>query len=162
MNRKRLWVGFAALCASLAISVISMAQQSPLESQKAKEIRALVDKAAALVERQGKSAFPEFRKSGSEWLYGDTYLFVGDMNGIALFNGGFPEREGEDQSALKDANGKLIVAEFMKVIKSKGSGWVDYVFPKPGQTQPSKKWGYVKAVTVDGKPGYIGAGFYPE
>ena len=44
----------------------------------------------------------------------------------------------------------------------KGSGWVDYMFPKPGQTQPSHKWTYVKRVAIDGVPGLIGAGFYPE
>jgi len=52
--------------------------------------------------------------------------------------------------------------EFMKLVKSKGSGWVDYWLPKPGQTQPSQKWSYVKAVKIDGGTGIIGAGFYPE
>jgi cytochrome c len=36
------------------------------------------------------------------------------------------------------------------------------MFPKPGQTEPSGKWGYVKAVNIDGVPGFVGAGFYPE
>jgi hypothetical protein len=40
--------------------------------------------------------------------------------------------------------------------------WVAYMFPKPGQSQPSQKWSYVKAITMDGTPGLIGAGFYPE
>ncbi len=44
----------------------------------------------------------------------------------------------------------------------KGGGWVDYMFPKPGQTTPSKKWSYVKPVTIDGGQGLIAAGFYPE
>ena len=61
-----------------------------------KQIAALVDKAAALVESKGKSAFPEFRKDGSEWRSDDTYLFVHDMKGIALFSVGFPKLEGTD------------------------------------------------------------------
>jgi hypothetical protein len=36
------------------------------------------------------------------------------------------------------------------------------MFPKPGQSQPLQKWSYVKAVTIDGTPAYVGAGFYPE
>jgi cytochrome c len=48
------------------------------------------------------------------------------------------------------------------VVQSKGSGWVDYMFPKPGQTKPSQKWSYVKAVNIDGTPGFVGAGFYPQ
>jgi len=46
-------------------------------------------------------------------------------------------------------------------VTKKGSGWVDYMFPKPGQTQPSQKWSYVKGVKIDGGLGLIGAGFYP-
>jgi cytochrome c len=59
------------------------------------------------------------------------------------------------------SNGKLIDVELMKTAQSKGSGWIDYMFPKPGQSQPSQKWSYVKAVKIDGTPGYVGAGFYP-
>jgi hypothetical protein len=36
------------------------------------------------------------------------------------------------------------------------------MFPKPEQTTPSQKWTYVKKVTVDGVPGLVAAGFYPE
>src|SRR5271169_95981 len=118
-------------------------QQSPPDSEKVKQIVALVDKATALIDSKGKSVFPEFRKTDSEWLSGDTYLFVDDMKGIVLFNGGFPKQEGTDLSGLKDSNGKLIIVEFQKVVQSKGSGWVDYMFPKPGQSQPSQKWSYV-------------------
>jgi cytochrome c len=39
---------------------------------------------------------------------------------------------------------------------------VDYVFPKPGGTAPSRKWTYVKRVQIDGMPGLIAAGFYPD
>ena len=84
------------------------------------------------------------------------------MKGISLFNAGFPKLEGTDQSGLKDANGKLISVELMKVAQSKESGWVGYMWPKPGQSQPSQKWSYVKAVKIDGAPAYVGAGFYPE
>jgi hypothetical protein len=52
--------------------------------------------------------------------------------------------------------------EFLKIVRDKGSGWVDYVFPKPGESKPSRKWTYVKGVTIDGTPGLIGAGFYPK
>lgn len=146
----------------LAAAIPALSQQSPPDSAKAKQIAALVDKAAALVESKGKSAFPEFRKDGSEWRSDDTYLFVHDMKGIALFSVGFPKLEGTDTSGLKDSNGKLITMELIKMAQSNGSGWVEYMFPKPGQTAPSHKWSYVRAVKVDGTPAYIGAGFYSE
>jgi signal transduction histidine kinase len=79
-----------------------------------------------------------------------------------LLNPAFPKREGTNVHGDKDANGKLFHDEFMKVIHTRGAGWVDYMFPKPGQTQLSQKWSYVKAVKMDGTTGLIGAGFYPE
>ena len=166
MNTNVLCAGFVALALLSVTSPPAFPQQSPADSAKAKQVVALVKKAAALVDSQCplacRSAFSEFRKSGSEWRTGDTYLFVADMKGIALFNAGFPELEGTDVSGLKDANGKLINMELKKVAQSKGAGWVDYAWPRPGQTRPSMKWSYVKAVMFDGAPAYIGAGFYPE
>ena len=166
MNAKALSTGLFVLAGLLGTSSPAFSQQSPRDSVKAKQIIALVEKAAALIESRCplacRSAFSEFRRGGSEWRTGDTYLFLGDMKGIALFNAGFPSIEGTDVSRLKDANGKLINVELMKVVQSKGAGWVDYMWPKPGQTEPSQKWSYVKGAMVDGAPAYIGAGFYPE
>jgi len=133
---------------------------APPESEQAKQIVALVEKAAALIDSKGKSIFPEFRKTDSEWRTGDTYLFVNDLKGMVLLNPAFPELEGKDLTGRKDSNGKLFFLEFLKVVQSKGSGWVDYMFPKPGQSQPSQKWSYVKAVNVNGTPALVGAGFY--
>ena len=160
----RLLLGF--VCLAIGLNVPTFAQQqdtaAPPESEQAKQIVAMVEKAATLIDSKGKSIFPEFRKTGSEWRTGDTYLFVHDLKGVTLFNAGFPEREGTNTSNSKDSNGKLFLAEFAKVVQSKGSGWVDYMFPKPGQSKPSQKWSYVKAVNIDGTPGLVGAGFYPQ
>ena len=152
----------ALLGFAISFAVPTFAQQAPPESEQANQIVALVEKAATLIDSKGKSIFPEFRKTGGEWQTGDTYLFVDDLKGNVLFNGGFPKLEGTNTSSRKDSNGKLYSAEFAKVVQSKGSGWVDYMFPKPGQSQPSQKWSYVKAVNIDGTPGLVGAGFYPQ
>lgn len=138
------------------------AEQGPPPSAEATKIEALVNKAAALVDKEGKSALTEFRKRESEWWSGNTYLFAYDVNLNVLLNPAFPQREGTNAHGEKDANGVFFHDEFVKVVKAKGSGWVSYMFPKPGQSQPSEKWSYVKGITVDGTPGLIGAGFYPE
>jgi hypothetical protein len=54
-------------------------QQGPPPSERAKQVEALVTKAAVLVDNKGKAAFEDFRKKESEWFHGDTYLFVYDM-----------------------------------------------------------------------------------
>ena len=137
-------------------------QQSSPTSADARCIETMVNKAAALIESRGKAAFSEFRKRESEWWFGNTYLFVYDQQLNVLLNPAFPEREGTNPSGEKDANGKAFHDEFRRRAQAGGSGWVDYSFPKPGQSEPSQKRSYVKAVNIDGTPGIIGAGFYPE
>ena len=137
------------------------AQQSPPASEKAKQVEAMVDKAAALINRNGKAAFAEFRKPDSEWFHGTTYLFAYDLKGNVLLNPAFPQREGTNVAGQKDAKGKLFHDEIIKTAELRGSGWVDYMFPKPGQTELSQKWAYVKKVTLDGVPGLVASGFYP-
>jgi len=140
----------------------SAADPAPPESPRAKEVKALVEKAAVLTDQHGKAAFAEFRKPNSEWFHGDTYLFSYDMNGNVLLNPAAPKREGTNPAAQgeKDKTGKPFHAVIIETAKSKGGGWVDYWLPKPGKTAPSHKWTYVKRVTIDGIPGLIGAGFY--
>ena len=148
---------------ALAMAAPAWAQDAPPPSAEAKRIESLVDEAAALVERQGRAAaFAQFRTRGSHWWSGNTYLFAYDRNMNVLLNPAFPKREGTNVHGETDADGKPMHDDFMQVVRTRGSGWVDYVFPKPGETKPSRKWTYVKGVSFDGTPGLIGAGFYPD
>lgn len=140
----------------------AFSQSSPPPSEKARQVEALVNKAAALIDSKGKAAFADFRVKGSEWFRGDTYLFVYDLKSNVLLNPAFPAREGTQVTGQKDANGKLFHDAIIQTAETKGAGWVDYMFPKPGQTQPSQKWAYVKAVKIDGVPGLVASGYYPE
>src|SRR4030065_2588031 len=99
---KQLFV-FATLATMLMVNSVN-AQQSPPTSEKAKQIEALVNKAAALIESKGKAIFPEFRKKDTEWFSGDTTLFVYDWKSNVLFNAAFPAREGATTTGQKDAN----------------------------------------------------------
>jgi signal transduction histidine kinase len=147
---------------AVLVTTEANAQSSPPSSAKVKEVEALVNKAVALIEAKGKAAFSELRVKDSEWYHGDTYLFAYDSKGNVLLNPAFPAREGTNVSGQKDANGKLFHDAIIRTAETSGSGWVDYMFPKPGQTQPSQKWAFVKAVKIDGVPGLVASGFYPE
>jgi len=153
---------FGAVAALTGFVTSAHAQSSPLATAQTKKVEALVTKAAALIDSKGKVAFAELRTKGSEWFHDDTYLFVYDLKSNVLLNPAFPAREGTNTTGQTDANGKLMHHDFIHVAETTGSGWVDYMFPKPGQTEPSKKWAYVKKVTVDGIPGLVASGFYPD
>jgi cytochrome c len=156
---KALLVGFTIL---FAIASPVLAQQAPPPSEKTKEVEALVTRAAALIDKTGKAAFAEFRKKDSDWFHGNTYVFVYDLQANVLLNPAFPEREGTNVTGQTDVKGKLFHQEIIRVAQTGGSGWVDYMFPKPGQTVPSQKWTFVKKVTIDGTPGLVAAGFFPD
>ena len=121
-----------------------------------------VDSAVKLIESKGPKAFDIFRGSSSQYIYQDTYIFVVAENGIELFNAAFPKLEGRNVVNYKDVNGNYFVKEFINVAKSKGEGWVDYHWPKPGDLEESQKSTYVKKAMVDGKMVVVCAGLYKD
>ena len=99
------------LCLSLGLpgtASPAFSQQSPPASERAKEVEALVNKAAALIEGNGKASFAEFRNKDREWFHHDTYLFVYDLKANVLLNPAFPQREGTNVSGQKGRHGQAI------------------------------------------------------
>jgi len=75
-RRLALKVSAGGAILSLLAGSPAFAQQSPPDSPKAKELQAMVDKAATLVDSKGKAAFSELGKPDSEWRHGDTYFWA--------------------------------------------------------------------------------------
>lgn len=154
---------FLVVCGVACLFFSAVFAADAPQSKEGKRIEALVDKAAALTESKGKTAFPEFKKKGSEWLKGETYIFIVDMNGITLMHPANPELETKSILDMKDANGKAFIREFIETAKTKGSGWVDYMWPKPGEKSPSKKLSFIKRAKMpNGEMVVIGSGIYAK
>jgi signal transduction histidine kinase len=68
--------------------------------------------------------------------------------------------EGKLLIDLKDSNGKLFFTAMNEIAKTKGAGWVDYMWPKPGEKTPVLKVSYVKMVKVDGENLVVCCGIY--
>ncbi|PYU91824.1 MAG: sodium:calcium antiporter [Acidobacteria bacterium] len=159
---KRRLTTLLIFCGVICLFFPPVFSADPSQSKEAKQIVALVEKAAALTEGKGKAAFPEFKEKGSEWLRGETYIFIADMNGTILIHPANPELETKSILDMKDANGKAFMREFIETAK-KGSGWVDYMWPKPGEKKPSKKLSYIKQAKMpNGETILVGAGIYAE
>jgi methyl-accepting chemotaxis protein len=54
-----------------------------------------------------------------------------------------PEMNGNDLSAYKDPNGKLLFVDFVDTVRKSGAGFVPYEWPKPGFEKPQPKLSYV-------------------
>ena len=53
---------------------------------------------------------------------------------------------------------KMLFAEFVIMAGTKGEGWVDYMWPKPGESKPSQKETYI--YRVPNTSIFVGAGIY--
>jgi len=109
MKRQRL-TALLNFCGVLCLFVSAAFSADATQSKEAKGIVALIDKAAVLTESKGKAAFSEFKKKDSEWLKGENYVFIADMNGVILMHPANPELETKSILDLKDANGKAFIA----------------------------------------------------
>ncbi len=120
-----------------------------------------VREAAQLIEQKGEKAFSEFRKNDSTWYRGDFYIFVWKTDGERLVYPPDLNLEGQDVSNLTDINGKPIGKLFIETALSKtGEGWVSYEWPKPGETQPSTKYSFIKRAVYGNETYLVGSGFY--
>lgn len=72
------------------------------------------------------------------------YFWVNDMNARMLMHPIQPKLEGTDMGDYKDANGKRLIMEFVKVCKESGGGFVDYKWPEPGVDVQVDKISYVQ------------------
>lgn len=118
-----------------------------------------VEKAVSLIEEQGAACFDLFRHD-KNWLIGDLYIFVWDLEGYRYVYPPDLDGEGKNMSELEDADGKPIGKMFIEKANL-GSGWVQYQWPRPNQDTPETKSTYImKAVSPDNKEFLVGSGIY--
>lgn len=123
-------------------------------------VQDLVDEAAALVQAKGTKAFKELRDKTGKYLFQDFYVFVDKPDGTELVNAAFPKIENTNIFDLKGSSGDLIVQRYIALALKKGSGWISYRWPRPGQTVDSNKLTYVKKVESGGQTYIVGSGLY--
>ena len=123
-------------------------------------IKAEVDKACTLLEKEGTAALPKFKGKDSEFIFCGTYIWIHDLKGVMRMHPTRPDLEGKDQSDWKDSKGRRIFTEFTELAKSKGEGWIDHWWPKPGEQKPSRQVSYVKLCQVDGEEMVVGSGIF--
>jgi hypothetical protein len=161
MNRNRLVLGVLVLILACAL-IVGFVNQTQQNNQK-ETVKSLVIEAADLISTDGEAAFSQFRVEGSYWFQGDTYIFVWQTDGLRLVYPPDVSGEGNNMTSLVDVTGKPIGQLFINAALSEtGEGWVDYQWPKPGETTPSVKHTFIKGVELDGEVLLVGSGLYVE
>ena len=122
----------------------------------------LVKAAVEEIEKKGEAALPLFRDKTGPFLVKDAYILVITMDGVELVNPAFPSFEGKNVLNQKDAQGKFLIKEMLKTAEEKGSGWVNYVWPKPGESIPTPKTTFVQKAKMGEKWVVVGCGVYTD
>jgi methyl-accepting chemotaxis protein len=118
---------------------------------------ALVRRGAAHLRAHGAAqALRDFSDTRGAFVSGDLYLVVLDFNCIMRANGFQPKFIGQDQSERTDATGRRFARELVDIARSRGQGWVDYLYinPATGHAEPKSTY-----VALEGDY-VIGCGIY--
>ena len=91
---------------------------------------------------------------------GKEYFFVENFDGVMLMHPIAKQLVGQNRSNDRDPTGKLFSKEMMELAKTKGEGFVEYMWPKPGEKEPSPKLSYLKAFKPWGW--FVSTGIYVD
>lgn len=138
---------FGAAAISLSLFAAS-ANVWAAEKGSKEEAVAMVKKAVALIKSDGKEkAFAAISDPSNATFHDrDLYIYVYDLNGVAIAHGNNPKMVGKPLIGLKDNEGKPMIKEMVDLAKTKGSGWVDFKWPNPVTKAVESKSGYVEKV----------------
>lgn len=115
--------------------------------------------------RTGVIPLEEARKQAKEQIkgmryQGQEYFWINDLLPRMVMHPAKPELDGKDLNNHKDPQGKRLFVEFVKKAQETGAGFVDYLWPKPGSSDPVAKISYVKLYKPWGW--IIGSGIYVD
>ena len=145
------------LCLGLAGNVLA-------ESATKDECIAKTKEAAKMINEKGLDAgVAELNKKDGKFVWKDSYVFLVEFDGKVLAHPMNAALIGKNVNDTKDksedpAKAKLLFKEFSELAKSKGEGWVGYMWSNPGDPKPRKKISYI--FRVPGKDVYAGAGIW--
>ncbi|TWC18473.1 methyl-accepting chemotaxis sensory transducer with Cache sensor [Pseudomonas sp. SJZ085] len=154
---RRLWIVLLLAMTMLLLLGLTMLRQIYIEDYAAKEqkTRQVVEVTMNILEhyhgleKTGALSREEAQKQAIVMVRklrydGDNYLWINDLGPKMLMHPTNAKLDGQDLSGFKDPDGKALFMDMVAVAKSKGGGFVDYRWPKPGASEPVGKVSYVQ------------------
>jgi hypothetical protein len=155
------FIGVTSLALGLSFSAGVLAGDA---KATADEVMAKVQEAAEVL-KAGESALSEFNIDGkwnpeNKWVWKDTYVFVYDCDADKALAHPTLAVEGKTIMGIKDKAGKELFVALCEAGKQEKGGWVSYMWPKKGETEPSQKVSY--ALQVEGQSFQVSSGIYSD
>src|ERR1019366_6502704 len=144
-------------------------QHSSMLTEKLQKTKNLVEVPYSVIKKQyqleaeGKISREEAQRRALEAIRpmryeGKNYFWINDEHPTMIMHPMKPELDGKDLTSLKDPAGKAMFVEFVSAAQAPNGGYVQYLWPKPGQDKPVDKLSFVKRFAPWGW--VIGTGIY--
>ncbi len=163
------------LLALLVVSTVAIAGynlvalRSGLIGQKETELTHLVQSAVSIAreehaaaqrgEKTDAAARTDAARRIGQLRYGQNdYFWINDLQARMIMHPTNPRLDGQDLTTFADPNGKRIFVEFSRIVRTQGTGIVDYMWPKPGSDKPQPKLSHVAGFAPWGW--VVGTGVY--
>lgn len=136
--------------------------EEPSLSKDQADAKALVDKAAALIQDLGEEALAKVSDPEGGFYLKDRaiYVFVYDPECVVLAHPVKNSLIGMSLKGKPDARGKKFRDEIVKKAIEDGDGWTTYSYQKPGEEGIHPKIAYGKLAEHQGKQFIVVAGVY--
>ncbi|MGJ7439897.1 methyl-accepting chemotaxis protein [Aquipuribacter sp. MA13-6] len=170
MSTRLLVLVVAAVVGMALVAVIGASQvRSTIEREQQRQAQSAVETALGVVaffgaqETSGVLTREQAQQGAQDALRevryaGEEYFWINDMNPTMVMHPVKPELDGADLTENEDPNGKRLFVEFVEVVEADGAGFVDYMWPKPGEEAPQPKISYVAGYEPWGW--VVGSGVY--
>ncbi len=149
---QRVWMltlGFGVVVVLFTWWMVASLQRS-LTEEKMAAVDAALTTAVRVMEhyegkaRAGEITLPEAQTGAMEVIgtiryLGDHYLWINNMDFVWLMHPVSPQLVGRDLRDLKDKAGKPFVQQLVNGVRSNGSMRLEYLWPRPGATEPELK-----------------------
>ncbi len=170
---KRLWLIVASALLGILVqaSVSLYSERKIMTEERQSSVRQNVEVAHALITHfhdqftQGKLTEPEGKRRALDAVKalrydGSEYFWINDMHPRMVMHPIKPDLDGTDLSDNKDPSGMRLFVAFTDTVKTNGSGFVSYLWPKPGSANPVPKISFVKGFAPWGW--VVGSGVYSD
>ncbi len=144
------------LVLALVLALTGTGSAAAAEKPTMERVKALTLKAAEVLRADGVDKARERFHAEGEFREGEIYVNVIDPNGTWLIYPPNPKNEGKSVLNVKDAQGKLLVQEIIRIAQGPGEGWVEYHWINPATNKIEPKASYVKMVPERAVITYVG------
>ena len=143
--------------ATAAVGLALLQTRRAMLEQKHQDIRHSAEAAATIIQgllarsQSGELSDAEARLRAVDAIRAarfdnGNYFYLYDFDGICVMHPIRRELEGKSALGLQDRNGKMIVKEIVELAKSKGQGYTEFYWKKPGDTVETLKITYSIAI----------------